>query len=1196
MDRERNSLGAAASPGAFALNPGGRHSSLAKQRWGLFERLLGRDVFISYSRADGANYAVALAAKLSGLGFACVIDQWGMTVPGRSTPEKVHKLLRNCRALVVVNTRAAGASVHVGDEIREFIKTPGMIIPIDLDGSIREADWWSLVEGLPIAIETGGSGALHPDASIVERLINALTFRRRDQRLRRLSFVTVSILALMVAGIVALTVASKDLAAENARTTIELDSSRGRLSAISKEAASAALSLKATNEELRVQTKALDTATQKAEQATRQVQEQQRLSRRLTAENLLSSARLQLQQDPALAALLANEASRIQPDADARSVIVQAAVSGAAWNRFPPFPSGEYHGQLTPGSNSVAGFATDTNVTAVAWIDPKRTDAVTVLDVDSGKTIRLLPLAPGEDIADVEPLARNVLVLRRPSGRGAYVRAFSFEDLLSGARDVKPRFEKYVRSFECAAGNWPCAWLGVDGRLSLVGSEANRGASVDLGEFPGSDRLTIHPSGKAIAVIEGGKLVWISVTASTDSKRAALEFNAAGEYPYNSIPMPWVRWGPQPNQLLVAEPTAPPEAHRQIPKVTLWAADPVRGIRQRLQDWDMEFNGLALPAFQTDESARRVAWSTMKKDSPSHLELLTLDWKSPPQGQLVAVSRPTKGVLRGATGSQTLYSVQAVSLAPNGGYVVIGADQRGLSGTQFGYGVVESWNLFPLDMDSSLQPESLELPLVGKRHAAKIAYSADSRRIAVLDDESNVTVFKVRDDPGPALQEGLRAQDELLARLSARTRRLDDASRIWLTTFGGGDTRLYDVTTGRETRLGDANCGTYLAAQRTGSVTAVVTEHCAVHLQGGRVVAKVKLPFSASSALISENLISTSASNEVAFLKLDDLRLFGVAQLPAATGMESSFDGSGTRFTTPNASAYLPVLSRDGREVSFLRLTDDHVMERWTARTPSSGGKLSFRRSWVRTFPKSGWTSVRALLEADMAFALFGSNDPQTRSQMFQVRLTDGAVIEHLRLPQMREQLFEVADLGRLDKDTYYAIFRIYPGGAALALWPSAGGAARAWFKLQHTEHASPGSVLGVQPHGNDKLLFVRSSDEQRAFSVRTGKLVWEGRWGANLPPPPMRRVTGKWSVAQSEGLQSVLARIGSGGGDAVDSITRIALPPQMLSRIVGQTSGSVSSGFGHSGKVAVSSSGRAERNNSAPDAADSTPPPRRSR
>ena len=170
----------------------------AKRYLSLLQKLWGKDVFISYSRADGAGYALALAAQLSERGFACVIDQWGMTIPGLRTPEKVHRLLRNCRALVIVGTRASGASPHVTAEIEGFINTLGMIIPIDLDGTIREARWWPMIEGLPITVDPGGSGAASPGANIVERLTNALTFHRRDQRLRRIASATALMLVLML--------------------------------------------------------------------------------------------------------------------------------------------------------------------------------------------------------------------------------------------------------------------------------------------------------------------------------------------------------------------------------------------------------------------------------------------------------------------------------------------------------------------------------------------------------------------------------------------------------------------------------------------------------------------------------------------------------------------------------------------------------------------------------------------------------------------------------------------------------------------------------------------------------------------------------------------------------------------------------------------------------------------------------------
>jgi hypothetical protein len=206
-------------------------SRTSRQRPRLIDRIWGRDVFISYSRADGATYALGLAARLSERKFSCVIDQWGMSTPGTVIPAQLRRLLASCRALVIVATRAAGISVHVAGEIEEFARTPGMIIPIDLDDSIREAVWWRHIEGLPIAIENGGSESKGSNDDVVARICNALTFRRR-----RLAVVTGSVLLLMVAGIGELAFQSRNLATANASANQDLAKSRVEL-ATNQEAA-----------------------------------------------------------------------------------------------------------------------------------------------------------------------------------------------------------------------------------------------------------------------------------------------------------------------------------------------------------------------------------------------------------------------------------------------------------------------------------------------------------------------------------------------------------------------------------------------------------------------------------------------------------------------------------------------------------------------------------------------------------------------------------------------------------------------------------------------------------------------------------------------------------------------------------------------------------------------------------------------
>lgn len=157
---------------------------------------LGKDVFVSYSRADSADYALRLASDLADKGFSCVIDQWG-TEPGTRIPGSFLRELRRCRAMVVIASRASVQSSSVEQEIEEFRATRGIIVAVDLDKSIAQARWWPRLEGLPVAIEQSPHV---PSTLTIERICDALVFRRRDQRLQRMVWAATAVLvALLVA-------------------------------------------------------------------------------------------------------------------------------------------------------------------------------------------------------------------------------------------------------------------------------------------------------------------------------------------------------------------------------------------------------------------------------------------------------------------------------------------------------------------------------------------------------------------------------------------------------------------------------------------------------------------------------------------------------------------------------------------------------------------------------------------------------------------------------------------------------------------------------------------------------------------------------------------------------------------------------------------------------------------------------------
>lgn len=1160
----------------------------------IFADLWARDVFISYSRADGAIYALGLAAQLSERNFACAIDQWGMSTPGAATPAQLQSLLRNCRALIIVGTRASGASAHVNSEIEQFVKTPGMIIPIDLDGSIREANWWPTIEGLPIAVESGGSTAREPDADVLARITNALTFRRRDQRLRLLAISTGSVIALMLAGMGGLAFESRRLASDNEKSSQYLADSIETLDNVRKDAGAAKQQLGLTSTALEQERASLLTARQetavaartakaaeakagtalaqaraaqtlaaaaetRAEAARRLAGEQELLARRFSARNLLSAASLQMDTDPAAALRLAEAATRIEPDIDVRDVVVEAAVSSPAWNRFPAFPSAEYRGELTPSSSDeVTAFAGDALLQTIAHIDSGDEEKLLVTNVDSGMVIRSLMLKPSERVDNQRPFARDLLVLRR----GEEVRVFDFAELASPTEAPHPAIDTVARAFDCAGGRWPCAALMPDGKLVLSYRSGAVTHSMELGNFPQADRISIHPSGDAIAVLSKGALTWIGKGGSwPDAQIQTMAFQSYGDYPLKSDPLPWLRWGPRPDSLLVVEPivkarsagsdTSWPE------QVQLWAVRAATGQRQLIKKWDLHVTGLGDPIFETDAVARRIALSGSTEGGTSQLQLLTLSWKEANTSTVVDVAEPDEGALRGSTTSEKQYLFQTAALSPNGIFVVAGADTRGLSGTQFGFGVVESWNLDPLDEDSSARPESRSIPIRGKRHARQIAYAQNGRRIAILDNGGTISIFKVREAPASVFNSDLRMDEEILTHLAPKTFRVDARSSAWLSIFGDEDRRIYDLSSGAEIDVGSKfECGRALAAERIGDAFIIASVTCAAKLDGGKISLRQDLPRPARAARINHDLISINTGEEARFLRSADFSPLGAAQFSDNPALKAPLSYSGSESSNPNNAVFSPMLEPGEDHISVLSLGDGNLLEKWSAPISPTNTAIRFEKRWTQQLPASGWTSARDIPKANLTLILLGSNSPASTPTLYQIRRSDGAIASQFIMPQIEEKIFEVAAAGALDANNIYVVFRLATGGLISGIWPLGGGVPSQWNPIQvQARYLSGSDILGVQSHEDDRLLLVRPETNKqivRAYSLHTGEAVWEGKFDDSLPAPMLRRTTTGWEVANSIFHDKFAARIRSGGGSIYDLVTKIMLSPEQIEQLTG--------------------------------------------
>lgn len=317
----------------------------------IFKFLLGDDIFISYSRADGATYAAGLANELAKppLNFSCKLDQWG-TQAGAEMPESLKKSLRRSAVLVLIGTEGAAKSRNVALEIEQFKKTGRMIIPVIFDGILlknnliyrdgvkrradldavpalaeTEASWAGEIEGLPVSWEkTGKLKTGNPSPEIVSRIEKTFTFSRKDERLRKTSLATAIFLLLLligssIASIVAFTetknaAAATNLAAE--KEQIANQKTKDAETATNKaefEANRAAKNEEIANqktEEARIKTREADEATRRAEEEKSKAEKASKLADEKT--NLAAAAQKEARAQTEIA-----ESKRKEADAQA---------------------------------------------------------------------------------------------------------------------------------------------------------------------------------------------------------------------------------------------------------------------------------------------------------------------------------------------------------------------------------------------------------------------------------------------------------------------------------------------------------------------------------------------------------------------------------------------------------------------------------------------------------------------------------------------------------------------------------------------------------------------------------------------------------------------------------------------------------------------------------------------------------------
>jgi WD40 repeat protein len=243
----------------------------------LLKSLYGDDVFVSYSRRDGALYAAGIADKLTERNLSCFIDKLGVE-PNHNLPSSLIKKIQSCKVFVLIGTEGASTSNFVAQEIAEFKRTGRTILPIDFKGAVGKASWYDLIPGLateaekdPLALETGT-----PSSNVVNFIVKSFRYTRRNQRMFRMLLGAMTIFLTLVAlSVIFLFIARNQVAKANVaeqlarQRDIEAQTSQ-------QKAEAAALLAQQMQDKADSATRDADAATKTAKEKTRLAQEAER--------------------------------------------------------------------------------------------------------------------------------------------------------------------------------------------------------------------------------------------------------------------------------------------------------------------------------------------------------------------------------------------------------------------------------------------------------------------------------------------------------------------------------------------------------------------------------------------------------------------------------------------------------------------------------------------------------------------------------------------------------------------------------------------------------------------------------------------------------------------------------------------------------------------------------------------------------
>ena len=298
----------------------------------LLKSLYGDDVFISYSRRDGALYAAGIADKLTERNLSCFIDKLGVE-PNHNLPTSIIKKIQSCKVFVLIGTEGASISNFVAQEVAEFKKTGRTILPIDFKGAVGKAFWYELIPGLateaekdPSALEMGT-----PSPNVVNFIEKSFRYTRRNQRMFRMLLGAMAIFLTLVAlSVVFLFIARNQVAKANVAEQLAKQRDM-EAQASQQKAEAAALLAQKMQEKADYATRDADAATKTAQEKTKLAQEAERKANEALGRQRVAEAKAIRQGQIAASREAASSSLSVLPiDPEASLVLARDAIHQAA--------------------------------------------------------------------------------------------------------------------------------------------------------------------------------------------------------------------------------------------------------------------------------------------------------------------------------------------------------------------------------------------------------------------------------------------------------------------------------------------------------------------------------------------------------------------------------------------------------------------------------------------------------------------------------------------------------------------------------------------------------------------------------------------------------------------------------------------------------------------------------------------------